>query len=70
MSAGAVWSRFDLGPQAPDGHIHQARVTEIVVAPDAIEQDVPGQHLAGVVDELQEQVELGPGQGDVRARRG
>src|SRR6478672_6198739 len=59
--------RLDLRPQPLDRDVDQARVAEIVVAPDPVEQDVAGQDLAGVPDELEQQVELGPGERDLRA---
>ena len=53
---------LDLGAQPADRHVHQPRVAEVVVAPDPVEQHVAAEDLAGVPGELDEQVELGPGQ--------
>ena len=39
---------LDLRPQPPDGDVDQPRVAEVVVAPDAVEQQVAGEHLARV----------------------
>jgi len=58
---------LDLRPETLDRHVDEPRIAEIVVAPDPIEQDVPRQDLSGVAGQLHEQVELGPGEGDLGA---
>src|SRR5690349_8166420 len=58
---------LDLGPEPPDRDVDEARVAEIVVAPDPVEELVAGQDLAGSLGELYEEVELRPGERDVLA---
>ena len=53
---------LDLGAEALDRDIDEAGIAEVVVAPDTVEQHVTRQDLAGVAGELDEQVELRPGQ--------
>src|SRR6476469_969969 len=59
--------RLDLRPQPLDRDVDQARVAKIVVAPDPVEENVAGQDLAGMADELEQEVELGAGERDLRA---
>src|SRR6202046_4403131 len=52
---------LDLGAQAADMHVDQAPVTEVVVAPDPVEQLLTAQHLVGAGCQLAEQAGIGPG---------
>ena len=52
---------LDLGAQAPDVHVDQAPVAEVVVAPDPVEQLLAAEHLVGAGRQLAQQAELGPG---------
>src|SRR5215212_9851830 len=62
--------RLDLGAQPPDRHVDEARVAEVVVAPDAVQELVPGQDLTGALDQLGQQVELSPRQRNLLAVAG
>ena len=42
---------LDLQPQTADVHVHDLQLAEVVPAPDAIQNLLPGQGLAGVVHE-------------------
>ena len=60
---------LDLRPEPLDRDVDEPRIAEVVVAPDPVEQDVAAQDLAGVAGELDEEVELGPGERRCRGRR-
>ena len=49
---------LDLRPQPLDGDIDEARVAQVVVAPDPLEQLLTAEHLAPVAGERQQQLEL------------
>src|SRR5688572_10225465 len=49
---------LELVAQPLDGHVDQPGVPEVVVAPDALEEDLPGEDAPRVPDELCEQPEL------------
>src|SRR4051812_32015132 len=53
---------FDLGAQAAHMDVDQATVTEVVVAPDLVEQRLAAEHLARILRELAQQTELGLGE--------
>src|SRR4051812_25187129 len=59
--------RLDLRPQPPDRDVHQPRIAEVVVAPDPVEERLPGEDLAGMLRELGEQVELRAREADLDA---
>src|SRR5687768_7920475 len=52
---------LDLRAETLNRNVNQARVTEVVVAPDEVEEQVARQHLARPASELEQQVEFGPG---------
>ena len=58
---------FDLRPQAPDVHVHEAAVAEVVVAPDPFEQHLPAERPPGAGGQLDQQPEFGLGEIDLLA---
>ena len=70
MSVGEAGSGLHLRPEAPDRHVDQPRVAQEVVAPDALEEDLAREDLAGPPRQLHEQVELGPRERDLAAVAG
>src|SRR5829696_3563502 len=48
----------ELVPQALHRHVDEAGVAEVVVAPDPLEEHLPGQDAGPIADELDEQPEL------------
>src|ERR1700677_2640577 len=52
---------LDLGAQAPDVHVDQAPVAEVVVAPDPVEQLLTAEHLVGAGGQLAQQAGVGSG---------
>src|SRR6266542_4492386 len=57
--------RLHLRAQPAHRDVDESRVAQEVIAPDAVEEDFPGEHLAWSLGQLHEEVELGPGQRDV-----
>ena len=53
---------LDLGAQAPDVHIDEATVAEVVVAPHLVEQGLAAEHTTRVLTEFDQESELGLGQ--------
>src|SRR4051812_16505139 len=49
---------LDLGPQPLDVHVHQPGVGGVPVAPDLLQQHLPGEHLARLARQRHQQVEL------------
>src|SRR6185503_13814861 len=49
---------LDLGTEPSDRDVDEARVTEIVIPPDPVEEDVAAEDLSWVAGEVDEQVEL------------
>jgi len=50
---------FDIGPQPPDVDVDQAAITEVAVAPDAVEEGLAGEQPPRVLSEFAQQLELG-----------
>ena len=48
---------LELATEPVDVHVDRPRLARVVVAPDALEQLVAGEHLALVADEEREQLE-------------
>ena len=60
---------LDLRPQPLDVHVDQPGVGGVAVAPDLLEQHLAGEHLARVLRQAHQQVELERGQPDRRPAR-
>src|SRR5207247_3172410 len=56
---------FDLRAQPLDGDVDEARVAEVVVVPDELEQELASEHLFRPARELQQEPELRCGQLEV-----
>ena len=54
-----------LRPQPLDGDVDEARIAQVVVAPDLVEEQLPREDLAGPAGQLGEQAELGVAEGDL-----
>src|SRR6185436_11473359 len=53
-----VPAQTQLGPQPTDVSVDTAQIDLRVVAPDAVEEALPGEHAPGALDEDAEQLEL------------
>src|ERR1041384_4641201 len=54
----AIAAQPEFLPQAADVHVERARVAEILIAPDVIEQILPGDHAAAAFRQRFEQSKL------------
>ena len=65
ITFGSDGSRLNLRPQTANMRVHQPRVAEVVVLPDAFEQLFPAQYDPGVLGELAQEAELRSSEGEV-----
>src|SRR5581483_6511746 len=56
--AGSLGIVAELRAEPVDGHVHEPGVAEVVVAPDPLQQRLPGEHPVGMAGQLQQQPEL------------